>query len=193
MVAKETMSGTLRLNAPELTVQDIGPWDASLRGRFDSSHLKIEWAEALGYGGRFTVEGPVALADHSQTELVLKAESVDLGALAKAAAQADVPLRSRLDGQLRYTLQGWDVNQGRAEGELRLTPLPALPPRRRRVAGIPVSARALVSAEGRSVRLRDLRVEAHNSARGRRARGFARPRPAGTLPRRAADGVTAER
>ena len=164
LVAKDTMSGTLRLSSPDLAVQGIGPWDASLRGRFDSSHLVIEWGEALGYGGRFTVDGPVALADASKTDLNLRAENVDVAALGAAVAQTAVPIRSRMSASLRYTLSGWDVNQGRAEGEILLAPVPALPPRRRGgVPGVPVKGSSKVSVEGRRVRLSDLRVEAHNA------------------------------
>ncbi|HXY40497.1 MAG TPA: translocation/assembly module TamB domain-containing protein, partial [Vicinamibacteria bacterium] len=164
VAAHETMSGTVRIAAPDLKVQDVGPWDASLRGHVDSSHLVIEQAEAKGYGGRFSAFGPVAMADNSRTDVILKADSVDIAALGRAAARSEVPLRSRLSGQVRFTLQGWDVNRGRAEGSLTLVTVPeALPHRRDRVAGIPVSASTRLLVEGRQVRLRDLRVDAHSS------------------------------
>lgn len=163
LVARQALSGSVRLAAPNLTVQGVGPWDVSLRGHLDSAHLVLEWAEAKGYGGRFTASGPLAMADTSRTDLILKAEAVDVAALGRAAVKRAIPLRSRLSGQVRYTLQGWDLSRGRAEGSLTLQPVPAAQPcRRDRLPGIPLAASTKLRAEGHRVSLLDLHVEAHS-------------------------------
>ncbi len=161
--AKQTMSGRLSIAAPALSVQGLGPWDGSIRGHFDSAHLVVESGEVLGYGGRFTATGPVALDGRSRTDLLLRAEGFDLAALGKAAAKTTVPIRSRLSANLRWTTTGLDANQAKGSGGISLVPSPEPVGRKGGpAAGVPLAGSTRVVVQGRQLRLRDLQLGAHD-------------------------------
>ncbi len=158
---KDSLRGQLRASSPALTVQGVGPWDASLRGRFDSGRMVVEWAEALGYGGRFTAKGPISLDERSTTDLVLRAEDVDAATLARTTTGSDLPVRSRLQANLRWTTTGLDVDRAHGEGDVTLQALAAPTQRQSGAApGLPLSGRTKLVIEGRRLQLRELRLEA---------------------------------
>jgi outer membrane protein assembly factor BamA/autotransporter translocation and assembly factor TamB len=169
LALKGTPSGTLRLTSPALTVHGTGPWDTILRLAFDARRVRIEQAEAVGYGGRLAARGSVELGDPVRTALRLDADGLDVAALGGAVTGAPLPLRSRLDASLRWSLEGTDPRHGRASGRVALRPPPEstagrpVADRRPRAPGLPLSASAQLSLEQGSVRLSELRAEAREA------------------------------
>ncbi len=161
---KGSLRGQLRASSPALTVQGVGPWDASLRGRFDSGRMEVEWAEALGYGGRFTAQGPISLDERSATDLVLRAADVDAATLARAATGARLPVRSRLQASMRWTTTGFDMDRARGEGEVTLRPLAASRSGQSDAGpGLPLAGKSKLVIEGRRMQLRELHLEARGA------------------------------
>ena len=165
-MAGQDMSGTVRLATPSgVTAQGLGPWVAAAHGHFDAKRLVVDSAEVTGYSARITAQGPVAIDGESQTDVLLRVASLDARTVARAAAKVDLPVRAILDGSLRYRTKGFDVDAGRATGSIALRPSPpaVLPRRRGEAPGVPLDGSADVAVEGRRVRLRNLRVEAHSA------------------------------
>lgn len=157
-------TGSVRLSTPGgLTVQGSGPWNATARGHFDARRLVLEGAEAAGHSGRLTAEGVVAIDGTSRTEVGLRIEGIDLRSFARASSLAEPPLRSQLDGSLRYVTRGLELATGQGRGELRLRPLGPGPLRRGEAPGVPLSGSSAVAVDGRRVRLRQLQLEAREA------------------------------
>jgi outer membrane protein assembly factor BamA len=155
-----TLSGKLRASSPALRVQGVGPWETSLRARFDSRRLTIEAAQALGYGGRLTASGPIAFGGTATTDLVVGAEDMDAAALARAAGAA-LPVRSRLRARLRWTTTGLALDRARGAGELTLQPVvaPTSPPVAE-VPGLALAGAAKLLVAGRQLQLHALQLDA---------------------------------
>ncbi|MGE5127937.1 MAG: hypothetical protein ACM3PV_16715 [Betaproteobacteria bacterium] len=164
-----TPSGTFRLSSPALAVHGTGPWNATLRLGLDGRRVTIEQAEALGYGGRLAANGSVLLGNPLRTDLQLKAEDLDVAALGAAVAGAELPVRSRLDASLRYSLVGADPSRGQASGRVTLRPMPPavavqrVAGRRAHAPGLPLTASTKLTLEKRGVRLSELRLAAHDA------------------------------
>jgi hypothetical protein len=158
---QDALSGQLRASSPALRVRGVGPWETSLRAGFDSRRITIEAAEALGYGGRLTVSGPIAFDGAATTDLIVRAEDLDAAPLARATTGAELPVRSLLDGSLRWTTTGFDLDRARGEGGLTLRPLPAATaPQGADVPGLALAGATKLSVAGRRLQLRELRLQA---------------------------------
>ena len=161
-VKDDAVTGTLVTTAPALTLKGLGPWAASGRGRFEGPRLVLESLEAKGYGGRLVAEGPLALLSSEKTDVRVRAEGIDVAALAAAFTSADVPVAARADGSLRWATTGWDVDAARGTGEIALGPSPRAP-EPSAAPGLPLSGSGSVRIAGRSVALEGVRVEAHGA------------------------------
>ena len=175
-VKDDGVTGTLATTSPALTLKGVGPWAASGRGRFEGPRLVLESLEAKGYGGRLVAEGPLALLPSARTDVQVRAEGIDVAALAAAFTSADVPVAARADGSLRWATTGWDVDAAKGTGEITLRPSPraAKPPA---APGLPLSGSGRVRIAGRTLALEGAAVEAHgarvtaDAALGRRGHG----------------------
>ncbi|MFN8090767.1 MAG: translocation/assembly module TamB domain-containing protein [Vicinamibacteria bacterium] len=157
-------TGTLRLaTTGGITVGTLGRWNAAASGRFDSRRLVVETAEVTGSAARLAADGVVGVDGVSPTELRLRVAALDVRALARAAGDADLPVRALLEGSLRYTTKGLDPAGGRASGSLTLRPAPAPGSRRGVPPGVPLAGSADLAVEGRRVHLRRLRLEARDT------------------------------
>ncbi|MFN8096523.1 MAG: translocation/assembly module TamB domain-containing protein, partial [Vicinamibacteria bacterium] len=146
-----------------ITVGTLGRWNAAASGRFDSRRLVVETAEVTGSAARLAADGVVGVDGVSPTELRLRVAALDVRALARAAGDADLPVRALLEGSLRYTTKGLDPAGGRASGSLTLRPAPAPGSRRGVPPGVPLAGSADLAVEGRRVHLRRLRLEARDT------------------------------
>ena len=187
------MKGTLDVAAPALTVRGVGPWQVSGHGRIEGARLVLDPLTAEGYGGRLVAEGSVALAATAKTDARVRAEGIDVAALARAFSEAEVPVAARADASLHWATTGWDVDAARGTGADR--PPPGRARRAPAPRGSPSPARAGSSSRaGRSPsraptsrrtapgsrRTRGSRRTAGSAARG--GPGSPSPRPARSRP-----------
>ena len=161
-VKDDRVTGTLTATSPALTLNGLGPWAASGRGRFEGPRFVLESLEARGYGGRLVAEGPLALTPSEKTDVTVRADGFDVAALAAAFASADVPVAARVEGSLRWATTGWDVGAARGTGAITLRPSPraARPPAGPR---LPLSGSGRVRITGRALALEGASVEAHGA------------------------------
>ena len=158
-VKEDSVTGKLAATSPALTLKGVGPWAASGRGRVEGKHLVLESLEAKGYGGRLVAEGPLALLSSERTDVRLRAEGIDVAALAAAFTGADVPVAARADGSVRWATTGWDVDAAKGNGEIALRPSP----RAAGAPGLPLSGSGSVRIAGHSVALEGVTVEARGA------------------------------
>ena len=161
-VKDDRVTGTLTATSPALTLNGLGPWAASGRGRFEGPRFVLESLEARGYGGRLVAEGPLALMPSEKTDVKVRAEGFDVATLAAAFASADVPVAARAEGSLRWATTGWDVDAARGTGTITLRPSSraARPPAG---PGLPLSGSGSVRITGRTLALEGASVEAHGA------------------------------
>jgi outer membrane protein assembly complex protein YaeT len=158
------VAGTLQVETtPSLTWAGLGPLSGKARGRYDLRQLTVESLDLEGFSGRLHAEGPLAMDGTSPTDVSLHAEGLDVRALARAASHADVKVRSRLSGSVRWTTRGFDVGRGRATGSLALAPEASASLRAGGPPGVPLAGSAAVVIEGRTLRLEDVLLEAHGA------------------------------
>jgi outer membrane protein assembly factor BamA len=162
------VKGTLDVSAPALTVMGVGPWQVSGHGRIENARLVLDPLTAEGYGGRLVAEGSLALASTAKTDARVRAEGIDVAALARAFSKAEVPVAARAFASLHWATTGWDVDAARGTGEIALRPLEGAG--RRAAPGIPLTGSGRLVVEGRALALES----AHLEARGARLEADAR-------------------
>jgi outer membrane protein assembly complex protein YaeT len=132
--------GSLLVETPAVSVLDLGPWKGRVQARLEGRRLVVQSAEFEGYDGRVSASGPVLLWD-GRTELDVRATGVDVAAFARTFAGFRPPISSRADGALRLTLDNWDLQSLRGQGQLGFRPAER--------TGWPVSGPASLALVGR--------------------------------------------
>ncbi|MGD8896223.1 MAG: translocation/assembly module TamB domain-containing protein [Acidobacteriota bacterium] len=117
--------GSLEVEAADLRVFEVGPWDGTIRGRLEDRRLHVESLDLAGYDGRAEASGTVFLGDGPST-MDARAHDLDVETLVGTFVDAPPPLASRVDARLELEIRDWEVDtlEGRggvvlraAEGE----------------------------------------------------------------------------
>lgn len=154
-VAKDSVTGTIEVSTPALTVQGFGPWDARGRGRIQGAQLVIDSFQARGFGGRIDAEGPLALQGGARTEPRVRVAGLDPAAIAGAVSGVELPLRARLDGTFLWSTTGWSVEEGRGQGRVAIRPVAG--------PGLPLAGEAELRVAGRTLSIATVRVQARGA------------------------------
>ncbi len=130
--------GRVDLEAPQILLNDSGPWSIEARSRLDGPKIHLDSFHLRGTPGSLDVTG---YADIEKEELIARIHVTDLDPNSLLANWAEVPvsISSRIGAEFQIDMNGWQIDGATAKGEIYFRP--------EREKGIPLSGKMNLGLE----------------------------------------------
>ncbi len=148
--AAANTSGTLELEASDLTIARVGPWSGTVRSRIDGRRLLLDSVEVRGHGAQVSGGGVMVLGQ-GVSALDVRIRAADLAAVAEGFTASRPPIASQADLEFYVQLDSWNLQTLIGTGHARLNA--------RAGRGWPLSGRTTVALRGRRLNFVAPRLE----------------------------------